>query len=198
MQKIVFSKIWFLPKWHMTSLVDDMDPLPVSAPPGSTIDPSVVLEMFYVFPLYEPFRLSPTSGCHFWVSILTRPAYVLNYLYALHWFSQCFIYHLYNDNQHIYICRPGFTPSYLIRHPRSGESTMFGTTVSAGNTSLDVCWGQTYHVMAEASQVHSFYINTLFTYQLCENFLPTHKNIYLLPLFLKQHFLGISILPLKE
>lgn len=101
----------------MTSLVNDVDPFPVSVPPGSTGDPSVVLEMFYVFPLHEPFRLSPTSGCHFlhdsWVSILILPTYVLNYLCALHWLSQCCIYHLYNDNQQIHICRPGFTPSCL-------------------------------------------------------------------------------------
>lgn len=102
----------------VTSLVNDVDPFLASVPPGSTVDPSVVLEIFYVFLLHEPFRLSSTSGCHFLrdscISILTLPTYVLNYLCALHWLSQCSIYHLYNQNQHIYICRPGFTPSCLI------------------------------------------------------------------------------------
>lgn len=109
-QNLVLAKV--------TSLVSNMDPFPVSVPPGSTVDPSIVLEMLYVFPLHEPFRLSPTSGCHFlhdsWVSILTLPTYVLNYLCALHWLSQCFIYHMYNDYQQTHICRPGFTPSCLI------------------------------------------------------------------------------------
>lgn len=102
-----------------------------------------------------------------------------------------FIYHLYSNDQPIYMCSPGFTPSLLIC-----TFTVVWYNCEHRPYSPDVYPGQTCGVMNEASQVHSFYISALFTYQLQENFLPTK-------LFTFSHcswnntYLGFSVLPFE-
>lgn len=75
---------------------------------------------------------------------------------------------------------------------------MFGTTVSTGSADPRVYLGQTNDVMKGASQVTFSYLNSLFMYQPCNNFLHTHIKIYLLPLFLQQQLCGLSVVPFEE
>ena len=90
-----------------------------------------------------------------------------------------------HSNQ-IYICSLDFTPSHHTYPSKRGEGKCLVQLMSTGSTTPDVYWGQTYDVMNKVSQVHSFYVNILFTNGVCKNFLHSHKNIYLPLLFLRQ------------